>query len=58
MRIDHDDAREWGLQAFELGLTESEAREQIANAGAHGSLLATVSEYWRIAKMRAYHREG
>lgn len=55
--ITAEDARSWGAQAFEMGLTLKRAREDISYCGCPDRLLSLVDETYNRAKERAIFRE-
>ncbi len=57
-KIDADDARAWGGEAFEMGLTLAEARRQISDAGCPARLLPEVDASFNRARSQAWHREA
>jgi len=58
VRIDSDDARAWGREAFEMGLTLVEARRCIAECGCPARLLPLVTEHYERARSSAMHTES
>ena len=58
VKIDADDARSWGRQAFEMGLSLKDAKRDIAYCGCPARLLPLVEEAYEQARSSARHREG
>jgi hypothetical protein len=58
LAIDADDARAWGHEAFEMGLSLDEARRCIAECGCPAWLLPLVEEHYLRARSNAIHQEA
>jgi hypothetical protein len=56
--IDADDARSWGRQAFEMGLSLKDALRDISYCGCPKRYLPLVEETYEQARSQARHREG
>lgn len=56
--ISADDARMWGREAFEMGLTLDQARSSIQDHGCTGRCLAEVDLGYNRARSASLHREG
>lgn len=53
LKIDRDDARAWGYEAFHMGISLKDAISDISNAGCPKWLLADVEETYNRARLNA-----
>lgn len=57
-KITREDARMWGREAFDMGLTLARAIQDITECGCPARYLPDVTAAWQRARGEAIHREA